>query len=200
MNRSPQTVPPATPPAPEGGVAMIGGGQMALALAEGFHRAGLLAPADITVYDPHAPALERLAARCGLADRVAFRGAVPNGVVQEALAGADCAILPSRFDGWGMLVNESLAAGTPVICTTACGAALLVSSARLGSVVQPDSVAALRASLAYAIERGSVQPKDRAGIHADASAGMSATWAAARFDSLLADAGLPLASFARVES
>jgi len=42
---------------------MIGGGQMALALAEGFHRAGLLAPADITVYDPHPPALERLAAR-----------------------------------------------------------------------------------------------------------------------------------------
>jgi len=44
-------------------VAMIGGGQMALALAEGFCRAGLLAPADITVYDPHAPARERLEAR-----------------------------------------------------------------------------------------------------------------------------------------
>ena len=36
---------------------------MALALAEGFCRAGLLAPADITVYDPHPPARERLAAR-----------------------------------------------------------------------------------------------------------------------------------------
>ena len=44
-------------------VAMIGGGQRALALAEGFCRAGLLAPADITVYDPHAPARERLEAR-----------------------------------------------------------------------------------------------------------------------------------------
>lgn len=44
-------------------IAMIGGGQMALALAEGFHRAGLVAPADITVYDPAAAACERLSAR-----------------------------------------------------------------------------------------------------------------------------------------
>jgi pyrroline-5-carboxylate reductase len=43
-------------------IAMIGGGQMALALAEGFCRAGLLRPADITVHDPHPAARERLAA------------------------------------------------------------------------------------------------------------------------------------------
>lgn len=45
------------------GIAMIGGGQMALALAEGFVKAGLLSAADITVFDPHAPARERLAVR-----------------------------------------------------------------------------------------------------------------------------------------
>jgi pyrroline-5-carboxylate reductase len=42
---------------------MIGGGQMALALAEGFCRAGLLQPSDITVHDPVAAARERLTAR-----------------------------------------------------------------------------------------------------------------------------------------
>ncbi len=43
-----------TTPAPlDRTVAMIGGGQMALALAEGFCRAGLLTPADITVYEVH---------------------------------------------------------------------------------------------------------------------------------------------------
>lgn len=54
-----------TSPSPhdDRGVAMIGGGQMALALAEGFCRAGLLEPADIIVHDPHAPARERLASR-----------------------------------------------------------------------------------------------------------------------------------------
>jgi pyrroline-5-carboxylate reductase len=45
------------------GVAFIGGGQMALALAEGFCRAGLVAAEQITVYDPSDAARERLAAR-----------------------------------------------------------------------------------------------------------------------------------------
>lgn len=44
------------------GVAMIGGGRMASALAEGFCRAGLLAADAITVYDPATPARQALAA------------------------------------------------------------------------------------------------------------------------------------------
>jgi len=55
---------PATPPPSHArAIAMIGGGQMALALAEGFCRAGLLQPSDITVHDPVAAARERLTAR-----------------------------------------------------------------------------------------------------------------------------------------
>jgi glycosyltransferase involved in cell wall biosynthesis len=149
---------------------------------------------------PERPRLKQMVRSLGLADRVAFHGVVSNDDVRAALTRADCAVLPSRFDGWGMLVNESLAAGTPVICTAACGVAVLVSSARLGSVVQPDSVAALRAALEHAIARGPVHSQDRAGINADASAHMSATWAAARFERVLHDARLPLASLARVDS
>ena len=147
---------------------------------------------------PERPRLEQMVSSLGLADRVVFHGVVTNHAVRAALTLADCAVLPSRFDGWGMLVNESLAAGTPVICTASCGAAVLVSSARLGSVVQPDRAAALSAALAHAIARGSVQPQDRAAINADAAAHMSATWAAARFESLVAGAGGPLTSHARV--
>jgi len=50
-------------PEPAGGIAMIGGGRMASALAEGFCRAGLLSPAAIVVHDPAAAAREALAAR-----------------------------------------------------------------------------------------------------------------------------------------
>jgi glycosyltransferase involved in cell wall biosynthesis len=149
---------------------------------------------------PERPRLEQVIRSLGLSDRVAFHGVVSSQDVRERLAKADVAVLPSRFDGWGTLVNESLAAGTPVICTAACGAAGLVSSARLGSVVQANSAAALSAALSHAIARGPVLIQDRAGIHADASTQMSATWAAARFESLLTGAGLPLASLARVES
>lgn len=48
---------------PACGIAMIGGGRMASALAEGFCRAGLLSPAAIVVHDPAAAAREALAAR-----------------------------------------------------------------------------------------------------------------------------------------
>lgn len=50
-------------PEPADGIAMIGGGRMASALAEGFCRAGLLSPAAIVVHDPAAAAREALAAR-----------------------------------------------------------------------------------------------------------------------------------------
>jgi len=49
-------------PAPDS-IAMIGGGQMALALAEGFCRAGLVGAGSITVFDPSEAARDRLAAR-----------------------------------------------------------------------------------------------------------------------------------------
>lgn len=50
-----------TPP-PADTIAMIGGGRMALALAEGFTRAGLVAASGIVVYDPAATAREQFAA------------------------------------------------------------------------------------------------------------------------------------------
>lgn len=43
------------------GIAMIGGGQMALALAAGFVQSGLVSPDRITVFDPSEAARERLA-------------------------------------------------------------------------------------------------------------------------------------------
>ncbi len=149
---------------------------------------------------PERPRLEQVSRSLGLGDRVAFHGVVSSDGVRAALRQADCAVLPSRFDGWGMLVNESLAVGTPVICTAACGAAVLVSSARLGSVVQPDSAAALRAALAHVIDRGPIQPQERAAIHADASAQMSATCAAERFETLLTGADHPHRHHCQVNS
>jgi len=54
---------PTRTPSPIGPIAMVGGGQMALALAEGFCRTGLVEPAAIVVHDPVAAARERMSAR-----------------------------------------------------------------------------------------------------------------------------------------
>lgn len=36
---------------------------------------------------------------------------------KEAFAGKHCFVLPTRWDGWGMVIVEALAAGLPVICS-----------------------------------------------------------------------------------
>jgi pyrroline-5-carboxylate reductase len=64
---------------------MIGGGQMALALAEGFQRSGLVPASSMTVFDPHPPARERLAARL---PEIRFAASAA-----EAVAAADTVIL-----------------------------------------------------------------------------------------------------------
>ena len=120
-----------TPASPDRRVAMIGGGQMALALAEGFCRAGLLAPADITVYDPHPPARERLAARLPgivFADRAGAAAAAAGVVflaVKPQQAQAACHEIAGHLGPEAVLV--SIVAGLPaaslvsvivMLCTT----------------------------------------------------------------------------------
>jgi len=90
-------------------------------------------------------------------------------------------VLPSRFDGWGMLVNESLAVGTPVICTAACGAAAIVTDEQLGCVVPTDKVASLTAALVAAMVRGPVQSQTRIAINSRVALIGSADQAARRF-------------------
>lgn len=76
---------PGRPDADGDRIAMIGGGQMALALAEGFVRSGLVAARAITVHDPHSPARERLAGRL---PEIRFAASAA-----EAVAAADTIIL-----------------------------------------------------------------------------------------------------------
>lgn len=61
--------------------------------------------------------LEKEFASYGLQGKVSFSGAIPYSKRAEAFAGKHCFVLPSRWDGWGMVVPEALASGLPVIST-----------------------------------------------------------------------------------
>jgi glycosyltransferase involved in cell wall biosynthesis len=74
---------------------------------------------------------------------------------------ADVLLLPSHKDGWGAVVNESLMAGTPVICSTACGAAELVRQPWLGTVFRAGSVEDLAKALKHWIDLGTRSPIER---------------------------------------
>ena len=96
---------------------------------------------------PQKACLQEQARRSRIADRVSWLGKMDAAHVQRHIGAADVLVLPSREDGWGAVVNESLMAGTPVICSTACGAADLIRQPWLGSVFQSGSVSELASAL-----------------------------------------------------
>lgn len=97
-----------------------------------------------------------LAAELRLGERVRWRGTLPNAEVRQLMADADALVLPSRFDGWGAVVNEALSAGTPVVVSDACGASDLVRREEAGRVAAAGSVPALTAALDALAAKGHV--------------------------------------------
>lgn len=96
---------------------------------------------------PEEQALQQLARQLGIAERVRFSPGMPNAQTVAAMADADVLVLPSRFDGWGAVVNEALMVGTPVICSNRCGASDLIETGRNGYVFEAGSAPALLESL-----------------------------------------------------
>jgi UDP-glucose:(heptosyl)LPS alpha-1,3-glucosyltransferase len=81
--------------------------------------------------------VERAKAR-GMAERVSFVGGKED--VRPYYAAADCLILPSRYDPFPNTALEALAMGLPVIVSSHCGAAEIVSAGASGWVCAPDDV------------------------------------------------------------
>lgn len=76
-----------------------------------------------------------------MSERVAFLGFVPKGRQADLYADADIFLLPSAEDGWGMVVPEAMAAGLPIVSTTAVeSAATLLEDQSAGFLIPPDDV------------------------------------------------------------
>ncbi|MGZ5561987.1 MAG: glycosyltransferase family 4 protein [Halobacteriota archaeon] len=83
----------------------------------------------------------------GISERVTFAGRVDSNQIPERLSAADLVILPSRWDGWGLVVNEAFSVGVPVIVSDQCGVAELVQNNINGYVFCGGDVMDLRACL-----------------------------------------------------
>ena len=85
-------------------------------------------------------------------DAIRYFGRVEGDRLWEAYAAADVLVVPSLFEPWGLVVNEGMAAGLPVIVTNRVGSAKdLVTPNETGLVVpvgSPDALAAAMATLA----------------------------------------------------
>ena len=81
--------------------------------------------------------------------RVTYVGHVDRRALQRLYAESDVLVLPSRYEVWGLVINEALEHGLPVIATQAVGAVDdLVSSDVNGYVTRTGDVDELRDAMA----------------------------------------------------
>lgn len=102
---------------------------------------------------PRQDALQAHAAKV-LPGCVEWVGGLPMAQARSRMRDADCLVLPSDYDGWGAVVSEALMAGTPVVCSDACGAATAVSASGLGGVFPAGDRMALAKRLAQVLGAG----------------------------------------------
>lgn len=86
-------------------------------------------------------------------ERVHFLGFLNQQKLAKAYAIADLFCLPSRREAWGLVVNEAIASGTPVVVSEACGVAVQVMATGAGIVVPPNAPNLLAAALREVLEK-----------------------------------------------
>lgn len=101
------------------------------------------------------PLLRRMSKELSLSDWIEFPGFLSAAAVSRALADSIALVLPSREEQWGLVVNEALAFGLPVIVSNEVGSRdLLVRNLLNGFVCESNSADSLaRAMLECASDR-----------------------------------------------
>lgn len=97
---------------------------------------------DIVGSQLHAPdtvvEVQNLIQALRLADRIALRGALDSGALEQAYAKADLFVMATHYEGYGMVIAEAMARGLPIV-TTDGGAVVDTFDARAGFLV-PDGM------------------------------------------------------------
>jgi glycosyltransferase involved in cell wall biosynthesis len=96
----------------------------------------------------------RLRARAArLGDRVVFAGFHEKDVLPTWYAAADVFVLPTYGDPYGLVIDEAMACGLPIIATSAVGEiAERVQEGRNGTIVEPGDRKALAFAMAHMAE------------------------------------------------
>ena len=89
--------------------------------------------------------------RPGIGD-VVVRPAVAQSELLEMYRGADCFVLPSRHDSFGMAVLEAMACGLPAIVSELVGAREAIKEGRSGWVVPLADAPALAERMVWCVE------------------------------------------------
>ena len=95
----------------------------------------------------------------GLENRVLWTG--PTSTVADYYAAADVFALPTRYEAWGLVIVEAMAAGLPVVTSALAGAAVAVKNQETGILLEnPANPAEIAAALASALDGDLVSPDE----------------------------------------
>lgn len=108
--------------------------------------------------------VEELAARAGVAGRIELLGAVSEADRQRLFGQAAVLLMPSRFEGFGMVAAEAMAAGVPVVAAAAGSLPEVLDPPNGGVLVPPSDPRALAA----AVDRLLRSPEAREALGASA--------------------------------
>ena len=89
--------------------------------------------------DPEAQRLSALASRCGVADRVSFRGRVERDAVPPLLRSADVVVCTPWYEPFGIVPLEAMACGVPIVVSSVGGLVDTVLDGTTGIHVPPRS-------------------------------------------------------------
>lgn len=95
-------------------------------------------------------------AREGLEDRISFVGVLDREALDREYAASDIVVMPSLYEGYGMVLAEAMARGLPIVCTTGGAAARTVPDGA-GLKVPPGDAGALRDALARVLGDASLR-------------------------------------------
>jgi glycosyltransferase involved in cell wall biosynthesis len=119
-------------------------------LLDAFDRVGAAEPAaQLRLVGPLADGGRLLATRA--ASRISVAGPLSQPELARELREADCLVLPSRNDSFGMVVPEALASGLPVLVSDMVGAKELVAEGRNGWIVPAGDSGALAERMLWCV-------------------------------------------------
>lgn len=93
-------------------------------------------------------------------DCFVYLGILENRKITEMMNQMDLLILPSLYDGWGVVVNEALGSGMRVLCSNACGASILMDGLIRGSVFD-NQKGDFEDHLIYWLKKGALKKEER---------------------------------------
>lgn len=83
-------------------------------------------------------------------ENIRYMGPIPYGQAQMVISRYDMLCLPSRHDGWGVVVNEAIMQHVPVMLSDQVGAGTMVSASRpVGLIFRSDDIQELKHKIHY---------------------------------------------------